>query len=459
MPVSATSHRTHVSTKKAEASEPKKVKQEKAQQEKGSPKASTPAKSGDVLEPATKSRADEVRKALLADNRDLIVTNPTGARSKFQKLTTSPFVFFRGTAGLFYRDLKGVDAGQPKVLCNGDVHPENFGAIQGQDGKLFFGLNDFDESMAAPFGWDLRRGATAFELAARDSGIPAAKRQKITEAFLEGYQDAMKGFAGADGEKDARIDSRNAPKVVGKLLEKAEKQARKEFLGERVDLKKGKFLDTADIKPLPARVDEFAAALKSYRSEMGLSKDFLKVKDVAAKLESGTASLGSERYYVLVEGKSKSAEDDVILEIKQERPSALEPYTGTTDKRPAAERVAANEEIQSPGGDPYYGAIKLGGQSFLVRERNPHKAAVDLTKLDAGDYKDYARACGVALAQAHARSDKKDGFASDKDLVRALDRGLSKEVARFASEEADRVTSDYQAFKTGFEKGQFGFGR
>ncbi|MGC4114941.1 MAG: DUF2252 family protein [Myxococcales bacterium] len=455
MPVSITRRPSSVSSKKSHASEPTKAKQAKHEK---SPRKTT-TKASDVLEPARKTRESEVKQALLADNRDLIVTNPAGARGKFQKLTTSPFVFFRGTAGLFYRDLKGVDAGQPKVLCNGDVHPENFGAIEGKDGKVFFGLNDFDETTAAPAGWDLRRGATAFELAARDNGIPAAKREKITEAFLKGYQDAMKGFVGNDGEKGARIDSKNAPKVVAKLLEKAEKQSRKEFLAERVDLKKGRFLTTAEIQPQSERVEEFADALKSYRSEAGLSKDFLKVKDVAAKLESGTASLGSERYYVLVEGPTKSADDDLVLEIKQERPSVLEPYTGAADKRPAAERVVAGEKVQSPGGDPYYGAIQLGGKSFLVRERSPHKAAVELAKLDAGDLKDYARACGAALAQAHARSDKKDGFASDKDLARALDRGLAKEVVRFAAEEADRVTADYQAYKVAFEKGEFGFGR
>ena len=455
MPASVTSRRRNVATKKTEACEPRKVKLEKA----APAKAPAPAKTGDLLEPTTRTRAGEVTRALLEDNRDLIVTNPGGARSKFEKLTTSPFVFFRGTAGLFYRDLAELDLGQPRVLCYGDVHPENFGVIEGDDGELFFGLNDFDETTAAPFGWDLRRGATAFELAARDHGVPSGKREKIAEAFLEGYREAMEGFAGNDGEKRARLDAKNSPKVVARLLEKAEKQDRREFLAARVDLKKERFLDTPEIRPLPGRVEELASALESYRSATGLSKKFLRVKDVAAKLESGTASLGSERYYVLVEGKSKSSSDDLILELKLARPSALEPHTGVADRRPPAERIAANQAILSPGGDPYYGAAVLDRKSFLVRERNPHKAAVDLTSLDAGELKDYARACGVALAQAHARSPKKEGFASDKELVRALDRGLAKEVARFAAEEADRVTADFQSFRTSFAQGQFGFGR
>jgi uncharacterized protein (DUF2252 family) len=410
----------------------------------------------DVLMPASRSRADEVKKCLIADNQAAILSNPAGAKEKFQKLTTSPFVFFRGTAGLFYRDLKGTDEKMPKVLCNGDVHPENFGAIRGADGKTFFGLNDFDECAPAPFTYDLRRGATAFELAARDNGIAKDQREKIVKAFLQGYSDGIQGFVGNDGKGKPQIDQKNAPKVVQKLLEKADKQKREGFLQARVDLKSGKFLSTSEIKPLPARVPEFKAALEGYAQSLGLPKGSLKIKDVAAKLESGTASLGTERYYVLVEGKSQKPGDERILEVKEENPAILESYFGT-DPRAAAERVVAGEQTQSPGGDPYYGAIKLGGKSFLVRERSPHKAGVDLASLKADDMTDYARACGAALAQAHARSGKSNGLAREKDIAHELGKGLDKQIARFAQDEADRVTGDFGALTQLLQSGEIKF--
>ena len=113
-------------------------------------------------------RPVQVREAILSSNRALLADSPAGARAKFEKISSSPFSFFRGTADLFYRDLAGTDLNRPAVLCNGDVHPENFGVSKGADGKLSFGLNDFDEAHPAPFSWDVKRGATGFELAARE---------------------------------------------------------------------------------------------------------------------------------------------------------------------------------------------------------------------------------------------------------------------------------------------------
>src|SRR5689334_16011277 len=116
---------------------------------------------------APPDRGVRVIRAVREDNAALIETNPSGARAKLAALAESPFRFFRGTAGLYYRGLEGRDIGQPEVTVNGDVHPENFAVMQGADGELFFGPNDFDEATRAPFTWDLRRGATAFDLAAR----------------------------------------------------------------------------------------------------------------------------------------------------------------------------------------------------------------------------------------------------------------------------------------------------
>lgn len=62
---------------------------------------------------------------------------PEGAQAKFDKLVKSAFVFFRGTALIFYRDYAGMDAHLPQVFTIGDVHPENFGVMPNSNPRLF----------------------------------------------------------------------------------------------------------------------------------------------------------------------------------------------------------------------------------------------------------------------------------------------------------------------------------
>ena len=50
----------------------------------------------------------------------------------------------------------------PTVMALGNVHRENFRIMPDVNGALIFGVNDFDETIYAPFTWDLKRGAVSF---------------------------------------------------------------------------------------------------------------------------------------------------------------------------------------------------------------------------------------------------------------------------------------------------------
>ena len=65
------------------------------------------------------------------------------------------FVFFRGTVTLFDYDIvcnhQDLFARHdphvvPQVFSDGDAHPENFGVMDMLNGKLLWGMNDFDEA-------------------------------------------------------------------------------------------------------------------------------------------------------------------------------------------------------------------------------------------------------------------------------------------------------------------------
>ncbi|MCP4500250.1 MAG: DUF2252 domain-containing protein, partial [Deltaproteobacteria bacterium] len=85
-------------------------------------------------------------------------------------------------------------------------------------------------------------------------------------------------------------------------------RSRKEFLNDV--LKGGKIRESDEVKRAPHAKDKIQTALDGYATARGEKKGFYKVKDVAIKAGSGTASLGQERFWVLIEGKSAKDKND-----------------------------------------------------------------------------------------------------------------------------------------------------
>jgi uncharacterized protein (DUF2252 family) len=414
-----------------------------------------------------KRRKAHLVQSLLADHVGVRAANPAGWEAKLAKITDNPFSFFRGTAGLFYRDLEGVDADAARVVINGDVHPENFGIMQAADGELVFGLNDFDEATVVPFKWDVRRAVVGFELAARELDFGKKDRRRVTEAFVEGYADALRDFQKDDGEATARLTEKGANRVVDRVFDAAKDNSRAAFLKERVDVDAGRFLTTDEIQPCRERLPELTRAVLGARDEdrrrlFGRGKRPV-IKDVAEKLGSGTGSVGLDRFYVLIEGPKADGTDDHILELKRAKQSIVD---SALNRRPhelrgfaPGHRIAAAHDIQLAAGDPTYGFTTIDGESFLVRERNPHKARVDLSKLSDKELQSYAKACGAALALAHARSDADSGLGVDgsaEDRIRnSFKKGhLVDEMAAFADDMADRVEQDFKAVRKLMQDGE-----
>ncbi|MEZ4237838.1 MAG: DUF2252 family protein [Myxococcota bacterium] len=422
---------------------------------------------GEVTTPPAQLRGEarriHVRRTLLEDHTFRIRHRPDGAALKFRKLAGSPFSFFRGTALLFYRDLAGLDGHLPTVLAVGDVHPENFGVMPNRDGAPFFGVNDFDEAGFAPFSWDLRRGAVGFWMAAREHGLPKKQRRKVVRRFLRGYIAGLRGFARDDSEKWRQLRLDTSPPLIRDLIE-ASMTDRREHLDQYVDLDKGEFRPTRKVVPATSRKAELQAAIDQYRDRSSVPDEeragHFQVKDVAVKRFSGTASLGLDRVWVLIDGPTDDPCDDLILELKQARRSAMDGLAplriGGHD---GVERVVESEQIHVVGGDPYYGCTELDGRPFLVRERSPFKDEIDLEDLDFGEWKEYAEICGGVVAQAHARSDEDtgvlEGNAEEAILGSVSHAVMVDDLVRFAEETAKRHKRDWKAFRKDHALGAF----
>ena len=90
---------------------------------------------------------------------------------RYGRMLAPPFTFFRGAAAIMAWDLAHTPTSSLTVQACGDAHLLNFGVFAAPDRRLMFDLNDFDETLPAPFEWDLKRLAASFVIAARDNGF------------------------------------------------------------------------------------------------------------------------------------------------------------------------------------------------------------------------------------------------------------------------------------------------
>ncbi|MBP0616439.1 DUF2252 domain-containing protein [Jiella mangrovi] len=412
------------------------------------------------------ARREHVRSTLREDHAQRIEQRSQAALEKFDKLADDFFKFFRGTALLFYRDMVGQDADMPSVMALGDVHPENFGVMPDEHGAPIFGVNDFDETIYAPFTWDLKRGAVGFWIGAREEGgLKRKKRRKIVRKFVKGYLEAMDGYAEHATEKNDGYRMDNSPKVIQRLFEEAWEE-RQEWLWD--DYLKGSgrgFRASDELQPISSEIPKFQKAIDDLAKANGIDAPErageLKVKDVCMRHGQGTASLGLPRYYVLIEGPSKDATDDLIIEFKSARRSALDGLAPPSDFNAGdkADRIAHGQSVQLAHGDIFYGAVEIDGESFMSRERAPFRDDIDLDELSYGTWKEYAEVCGAALAQAHALSD--DLGQVDYDVEPSIIAAASPrklfiaDIVRFAEEAADRLEADHEFFREDHALGAF----
>ncbi|WP_456269657.1 DUF2252 domain-containing protein [Kushneria sp. AK178] len=412
-----------------------------------------------------------VRQTLREDHQTRIADGTEEIALKFDQLRDSLFSFFRGTALLFYRDMAGDDGWMPTVLALGDVHPENFGVMPNINNVPIFSVNDFDEACYAPFTWDIRRGAVGFMIAAETEGeLKRKHRIKVVRHFVQGYIDAIVRLAREATEQDEEMRFDNAPKLIRKLFKSA-REARADWLKEDyLDETGRRFRSSNKLVPVSSRRDEFQQItdrlIRSNDIEVpprAIAADgtAMRVKDVAIRRGQGTASLGLDRYYVLIEGPGGDGTDDLIIEYKQARRSALTglvPHNGhEMDGR--AERITHAQAVHLIRGDRFYGHIEFDGHSYMSRERAPFRDSIDLEDLSKSDWRQYARICGQVLAGVHALSDESGRVDYDIEpaIVEAIgpEELFTEDMVAFAEEAAERVRRDHEMFCEDHERGAF----
>ncbi|WP_158794324.1 DUF2252 domain-containing protein [Granulicella sp. L60] len=365
-----------------------------------------------------KDRRESALRLLRASTRGRV---PALVALKNQLMAVSPFGYFRGAVPVMAYDLSLIsNTGICNQLC-GDAHVRNLGAFAGPDGRIVFDINDFDETIVAPFEWDVKRMAVSLVLASREAGGKDLQGSEAASVFLASYRASMTAFAKMPVLEVARYQVRRLGSVspVGGILRMAERATPAHTLATLTEVKKGvmgggpqRIFKT--IPPTLKRVtgvaaDKVVGSLKMYAGSLQPERrHFLaqyKVVDVAFKVV-GTGSVGLRDYVVFMEGNG--AKDPLFLQIKEEVASGYAAYVG----RPAVksgrghegQRVVNGERAMQLQSDPFLGWTTMDGRDYLVRQLNDHKASIKLAELKESELVEYAAVCGEMLARGHARA-------------------------------------------------------
>lgn len=227
-------------------------------------------------------------------------------------------------------------ASLPSVLAVGDVHLENFGTWRDAEGRLVFGVNDFDEAAEMPFALDLVRLATSALLA--DGGSNA---NDICSALLDGYN------SGLDSPRPIVLDA--DWRWLHDLVAVSERQ-REKFWTK---------LDQNRAEQAPAR---FISALRQAMPEQH-------TKFQTARRIAGAGSLGRPRWMALAQWRGGPA----VREAKALLPSAWTRARGNAAAQTHCGDIA-DGKYHSP--DPWYQVV----DKIIVRRLSPNNRKIEAGK-------------------------------------------------------------------------------
>lgn len=376
--------------------------------------------------------------------------NPAIVAQKYQKMRDNPFSFLRGTAHLFYRDfpfhspLNQV----PQMWICGDLHLENFGTYKGEDRKIYFGINDFDEGALAPCTWDLTRFITSLFVAAEILEIDGQTAKDLAQAFLFSYSDALRSG------QIRIVDKDNAQGVILDLLTDLEERKRLDLLTERTKLEGGyRRLKIDGTKMLAIAENESQRIINTIDgwAQTQPEPSFFRVLDIATRI-AGTASLGLDRYLILVEGKG-STDRNYLLDLKEQPISALQPYLISPQPQwqNAATRVMKIENLVQSAPPALMAAIEINGKSYLLRELQPTQDKIALKSLKGKLNKldKLVDTMAKVTAYAHLHGSGKQGANNAQELMDfSNQQDWQQQAIGYAINYAGRVATDYRDFCT-----------
>jgi uncharacterized protein (DUF2252 family) len=346
----------------------------------------------------------------------------------------------------------------------------NFGLFATPERNLIFDINDFDETLPAPWEWDIKRLAVSFAVAVRDIQLGdkraedaavecvRAYRERLRELSkmspLDVWYDRLDSQTIIDMAPDANIREIREDVVARAKLRISDylyPQISEEIAGRRrlIDQPPTMFHITREQDPeMDSIVHE---ALAEYRlslpDERRVLFDRYSLEDVVIKAV-GIGSVGTLCFV----GLFFSAENHpLLLQFKQACPSVLEPYAGKSRYENHGQRVVVGQRLMQSASDIFLGWMRgRRGRDFYIRQLRDMKMSARIEEgATAQQTTLYAELCGRTLAHAHAKSG--DAALISGYLGKSDD--FDQAIGSFALAYADQNEQDHAALVAAVKAG------
>ncbi len=386
------------------------------------------------------------------------------------RMLKTPFTFYRGAALNMAADLAGTPATGLRVQACGDAHLLNFGAFATPERRVIFDINDLDETLPAPWEWDVKRLAASVILAGRNNGFSEDSARDAALACVRSYREHMAEFS-----QMRVLDVWYARIDVEELMEHFDDKQSRKRLQKRLDKARARSVAEHDFPKLadvvgqrPVIKDnppliyhwrkqehgqffaEAQTAFAAYRATLQEDRqhllDHYELRDLAIKVV-GVGSVGTWCGIMLL---LASEQDPLFLQIKEARASVLEAYAGKSIYPNQGQRVVTGYRLMQSASDLFLGWTKgAKGRHLYVRQLKDMKLGALVEVFNPSVMIHYAELCGGALAHAHARSGepaKISGYLGKSDK-------FDEAIADFAVAYADQAERDYKVFRKAVRDG------
>jgi uncharacterized protein (DUF2252 family) len=394
---------------------------------------------------------------------------------RFGRMSASPFAFYRGAAALMAADLATTPTSGVRVQACGDAHLMNFGGFATPERNVIFDINDLDETLPAPFEWDLKRLAASVVIAAQHLALPNSDAAGVAMDLVREYRERMHDYAGMRA-LDVWYDRIDLQKYKDRTGDPAVVEAARKRIAERIEVERRKTVpdhlypklvsqqgSTPRIKDEPPLIfhpteqqapgieSGYAEAIASYRESLPehirTLFDRFHFVDLAIKVV-GVGSVGTMCAVGLF---MASDNDPMFLQVKEARASVLEPYAGKSLHPNHGQRVIAGQHLMQAASDVFLGWTRgKNNRDFYLRQLRDMKMSAVIEDWDTGMLRQYARMCAHALARAHARSGDAAMMAGYMGSGQTFDDAL----AEFATEYSSQNRRDYREFVRAIRDGR-----
>jgi uncharacterized protein (DUF2252 family) len=303
------------------------------------------------------------------------------------RMVRSAFTFYRGSALTMAADLATTPSSGIQVHCCGDAHLCNFGGFATPERRVVFSINDLDETLPAPWEWDVKRLAASFVVACRDNGLSDAVARDVATTCVRTYRESMAEFSELKtlelwyramwagdlvaGIKDPDLRER----AIARVQKEAAKSVAEDILPKLVE-HKGDMPVIKDQLPTifhhpqhpPGEVRQaLRDALAAYRETLSSAYqsllDRFELRDAAIKVV-GIGSVGTACWvFLFMAGEG----DPLFLQIKEARASVLEPYAGKSIFTNHGQRVVQGYRLMQPASDIFLGWSRSPRRDFFIR--------------------------------------------------------------------------------------------